>query len=238
MWSVNRNPVSEADPPAPAFAARRTRKLELTRGGVTLGPMQDIPPNIRGGIPLTTAPGQTFEHGALLVRVARQQDRAAFAELFGYYGPRVKSYLARLGADSASAEDLMQDVMLVVWRRASTYDPQQAAVSTWIFTIARNKRIDALRRDRRPDFDPADPGFVPDAPPEPEHEAAAAQWEGHIATAIAAMPAEQAEMIRLAYFQDLSHSDIAARLGLPLGTVKSRLRLGLSRLRHRFANEG
>lgn len=200
--------------------------------------MPDTQPNIRGGLSVASAPSQSFEHGGLLLRVAREQDRAAFTELFGYYGPRVKSYLARLGADAASAEDLMQDVMLVVWRRASTYDPQQAAVSTWIFTIARNKRIDALRRDRRPNFDPSDPGFVPNAPPEPDQEASAAQWEGHIATAIAAMPAEQAEMIRLAYFNDLSHSDIAARLGVPLGTVKSRLRLALSRLRLRFADKG
>ena len=119
MWSVNRNSVSDADVPAPAFAARFTATLEPARGLVNLRPMQDTQSNIRGGIPVTSAPGQTFEHGALLLRVARQQDRAAFAELFGYYGPRVKSYLARLGADAASAEDLMQDVMLVVWRRAT-----------------------------------------------------------------------------------------------------------------------
>ena len=224
--------------PVSPIAAGCIATLELARSGANLGPMQDIQPNIRRGMPGAASPTQTAEHGALLLLVARQQDRGAFAMLFGHYGPRVKSYLVRLGADAASAEDLMQEVMLVVWRRASTYDPQQAAVSTWIFTIARNKRIDALRRERRPDFDPADPGFVPDPTPGPDHEAAAAQWEGHIATAIASMPPEQAEMIRLAYFDDLSHSDIAARLGVPLGTVKSRLRLAMSRLRIRFADKG
>ncbi len=238
MWSVNRNPEADTARPEPAVAAGLAVTFELVWSRVNLRSMQDTQPTFRGVLPAASPQGHTIEHAALLLRVARQQDRAAYAELFGHYGPRVKSYLVRLGADAARAEDLMQDVMLVVWRRASTYDAQQAAVSTWIFTIARNKRIDALRRDRRPDFDPSDPSFVPDAPPEPDNEAAAAQWEGHIATAIAAMPAEQAEMIRLAYFDDLSHSDIAARLGVPLGTVKSRLRLAMSRLRARFADKG
>ncbi|MBL8699362.1 MAG: sigma-70 family RNA polymerase sigma factor [Alphaproteobacteria bacterium] len=180
--------------------------------------------------------GDQNEHVALILRVARHQDRGAFASLFGHYGPRVKSYLVRLGAPRATAEDLLQDVMLAVWRRAETYDPRQATVGTWIFTIARNKRIDALRRERRPDFDPMDPAFAPEPAPEPDREVDAAQWEVHIATAIAEMPREQAEMVRLAYFDDLSHSDIAGRLGLPLGTVKSRLRLALARLRTKFAD--
>ena len=176
------------------------------------------------------------DHVALILRVARQQDRGAFASLFGHYGPRVKSYLIRLGANRSAAEDLLQDVMLAVWRRANTYDPHQATVGTWIFTIARNKRIDALRRERRPELDPTDPVFAPEPAPEPDREVDAAQWEVHIATAIAAMPREQAEMVRLAYFDDLSHSDIAGKLGLPLGTVKSRLRLALARLRAKFAD--
>ncbi|MBM3521431.1 MAG: sigma-70 family RNA polymerase sigma factor [Alphaproteobacteria bacterium] len=175
-------------------------------------------------------------HVTLILRVARQQDRGAFAILFGHYGPRVKSYLIRLGASRATAEDLLQDVMLAVWRRADTYDPVQASVSTWIFTIARNKRIDTLRRERRPELDPTDPALAPKPEPEPDRAVDAAQWETHIAGAIAEMPREQAEMIRLAYFDDLSHSDIAVRLGLPLGTVKSRIRLALARLRTKFAD--
>jgi RNA polymerase sigma-70 factor (ECF subfamily) len=178
-----------------------------------------------------------MDHAALLLRVARDQDRAAFGTLFGHFGPRVKSYLIKLGVDSATAEDLMQDVMLAVWRRATTYDPQQAGVATWIFTIARNKRIDALRRGPRPDFDPMDPALVPEPPAPPDHEASAAQWEIAIAEAVAAMPREQAEIIRLAYFEDISHSDISEKLGLPLGTVKSRLRLAMARLRTKFADK-
>lgn len=174
------------------------------------------------------------DHAAWLLRVARQQDRAAFAALFGHFGPRVKSYLLKLGADAATAEDLVQEVMLAVWRRAATYDPAQAGVATWIFTIARNKRIDGLRRGPRADFDPNDPALVPETPASPDDEAAAVQWESAIADAVAAMPREQAEILRLAYYEDISHSDIAARIGVPLGTVKSRLRLAMGRLRTRF----
>jgi len=174
------------------------------------------------------------DHAAWLLRVARQQDRAAFAALFGHFGPRVKSYLLKLGADAATAEDLVQEVMLTVWRRAATYDPAQAGVATWIFTIARNKRIDGLRRGPRADFDPNDPALVPETPASPDDEAAAVQWESAIADAVAAMPREQAEILRLAYYEDISHSDIAARIGVPLGTVKSRLRLAMGRLRTKF----
>ena len=173
--------------------------------------------------------------GALLLRVAQQADRTAFAALFDHFGPRVKSYLMKLGAERGLAEDLVQDVMLAVWRRAATYDPSQASVSTWIFTIARNKRIDALRRGPRADFDPTDPALAPAPPPSPDDEAEAVHWEGAIADAVAAMPREQAEIVRLAYYEDISHSDIAARIGVPLGTVKSRLRLAMARLRSRFA---
>jgi RNA polymerase sigma-70 factor (ECF subfamily) len=176
-------------------------------------------------------------HAALMLRVAREQDRSAFAELFGHFGPRVKSYLMRLGSDASGAEDLLQEVMLAVWRRAATYDPAQAGVATWIFTIARNKRIDALRRVPRGALDPNDPALQPEPPPSPDHEAEAVRWEGAIADAVAAMPREQAEILRLAYYEDISHSDIAARIGVPLGTVKSRLRLAMARLRTRFAEQ-
>jgi RNA polymerase sigma-70 factor (ECF subfamily) len=176
-------------------------------------------------------------HGALLRRVAQHQDRMAFAALFEHFGPRIKSYLLKLGAERGLAEDLVQDVMLAVWRRAATYDPSQAGVATWIFTIARNKRIDALRRGPRADFDPTDPALAPEPPRSPDDEADAVHWEGAIADAVATMPREQAEIIRLAYYEDISHSDIAARIGVPLGTVKSRLRLAMARLRTRFGSQ-
>lgn len=226
MWSVNRQ--SAVAPGLHADRHLRSRPmLEPERARPYQDAMNDVP---------ETPTGEPALHAALILRVARQQDRSAFADLFGHYGPRVKSYLVRLGANRATAEDLLQEVMLAVWRRADTYDPRQASVATWIFTIARNKRIDALRRERRPELDPSDPMLSPEPAPDPAEEVDAGQWEIHIAAAIREMPREQAEMVRLAYFDDLSHSDIAEKLGLPLGTVKSRLRLALARLRTKFAD--
>src|SRR5262245_3978152 len=166
--------------------------------------------------------------------VAKRRDRAAFAQLFGYFAPRVKAYLMRLGSDAASAEDLMQDVMLTVWRRAESYEAAQAGVGTWIFTIARNRRIDALRRERRPALDAEDPALRPEPPAPADQVTAAQQWEERLGAALRELPTEQAEMVRLAYYEDQSHSDIAQRLNIPLGTVKSRLRLAITRLRSRF----
>jgi RNA polymerase sigma-70 factor (ECF subfamily) len=171
---------------------------------------------------------------AAIEAVARRRDRAAFAQLFGYFAPRVKAYLMRLGSDAAAAEDLMQDVMLTVWRRAESYDPTQAGVGTWIFTIARNRRIDALRRERRPALDAEDPALRPEPPAPADQVTAAQEWEERLGTALRELPPEQSEMVRLAYYEDRSHSDIAQRLNIPLGTVKSRLRLAVARLRSRF----
>lgn len=168
---------------------------------------------------------------ALVEAVARDRDRAAFAELFRHFAPRVKSYLLRQGADDGTAEEVMQEALLMVWRRAETYDRRQATVSTWLFTIARNKRIDRIRREKRPEFDPTDPLLVPEpeAPPDQAHDAG--QAEDRLRAALATLPPEQVELVRTAFFQDLSHRDIAIARNLPLGTVKSRIRLALEKLR-------
>ena len=194
-----------------------------------------MPPGFSDGRAEGPAAGDA--HVEAVLAIARHGDRAAFARLFGYFAPRVKAYLMRLGADDGAAEDLMQDVMLTVWRRAPTYDPALAGVSTWIFTIARNRRIDTLRRGRRPPLDMLEPELQPAPPTAPDNAVAAQQWERRIATAIATLPAEQSQMLRLAYFEDRSHSDIAQALTLPLGTVKSRLRLAIGRLRSIFETE-
>ncbi|WP_425450202.1 sigma-70 family RNA polymerase sigma factor [Virgifigura deserti] len=167
----------------------------------------------------------------LLRAVALTRDRTAFAELFRFFAPRVKSYLMRLGVDAALAEELMQEAMIMVWRRADSFDPRQASVGTWIFTIARNKRIDALRREKRPTPDPADPALSGDPPVSAEARVAGAETERRMRRALEQLPAEQAELIKMAYFDDETHSMIAAKTRLPLGTVKSRLRLALGRLR-------
>lgn len=172
-----------------------------------------------------------------IAAVARFQDRAAFARLFGHFGPRVKAYLMRLGADKGQAEDLAQEVMLTVWRKAPAYDAKLASPATWIFTIARNRRIDALRRDTRTKLDANDPGLLPEPEAQPDRTLDAGRWERRLAAALDELPAEQAQMLRLAYYEDRSHGDIAQSLRLPLGTVKSRLRLAVARLRTMFETD-
>jgi RNA polymerase sigma factor (sigma-70 family) len=167
----------------------------------------------------------------LLAAVAERQDRRAFATLFAHFAPRLKAYMRRLGLEQARAEDLVQEVMLIVWRRASLYDRAQASVSTWIFTIARNRRIDDLRRERRPEIDPEDPLLVRDDTPAADLLVARAQVGQRLRAAVEALPQEQAEVLRRNFFEDKAHGAIAEELGLPLGTVKSRLRLALSKLR-------
>jgi RNA polymerase sigma factor (sigma-70 family) len=166
--------------------------------------------------------------------VAERGDRAAFARIFAFYGPRVKAYLRRLGAEDAVAEDLTQDVMLTIWHRSQQFDRSRAALSTWVYTIARNKRIDALRRERRPDFDLEDPALAGEggeSAPRGDQFAEAQQTRRVVMRAVEQLPAEQAQLLRIFYFEEKPHSAIADELGLPLGTVKSRLRLALAKLR-------
>jgi RNA polymerase sigma-70 factor (ECF subfamily) len=176
--------------------------------------------------PRTAADGFADMIGAIAARA----DRQAFAALFEHFAPRVKSYMLRLGAEPLQAEELAQETLLAVWRRADAFDRAKAAPSTWIFTIARNLRIDAARRARRghPIEDPSD---APDAEPTPDEAMAAVQSQGRIRAALGALPPEQAQVVRLSFFSDKPHSEIAEELKLPLGTVKSRLRLAMARLR-------
>lgn len=184
-------------------------------------------------------PPASADHLARLVAaVGDSRDREAFAELFAYFAPRIKGYLMKSGATAGQAEDLAQEAMIMVWRRAATYDPAKAAAVTWVFTIARNKRIDALRREKRPDYDSQDPALVPAPPPEADQVLARAQQADGLARAVAKLPPEQAELVKMAYFEDKAHGQIAAETKLPLGTVKSRLRLALARLRRSVAEEG
>lgn len=168
--------------------------------------------------------------GLLLRQVAEAQDRGAFAALFAHFGPRVKAYLMKSGADAASAEECAQDVMVTVWRKAEQFNPARASAATWIFTIARNRRIDMLRRDKRPE--PEDLSWGPEAEPDQEDALVLQQETAQLAEALKSLPEAQRKMIERAYFNDLSHSEISAATGLPLGTIKSRIRLALERLRH------
>ncbi|WP_226893698.1 sigma-70 family RNA polymerase sigma factor [Nisaea sediminum] len=171
-------------------------------------------------------------HEDLIEAIAARRDREAFRLLFEHFAPRLKSYLMRLGAEPTVAEDVAQEAMVMVWRKAESFDRRQAGASTWIFTIARNKRIDRLRREKRPELDPNDPALVPSEEPAPDRTLQNAQAGKRVAAAMRALPQEQAELVRRAFYEDLSHSQIAEESGLPLGTVKSRIRLALARLRH------
>jgi len=171
------------------------------------------------------------ELSEFLIAVAERKDRKAFIRLFEHFGPRVKSYLRRLGVNDSEADDLMQEVMLTVWRRAEQFDYRKARASTWIFTITRNKRIDAIRRERRPELDPNDPALVPDRDDDPSEALSASEWRAAIQRAINDVPEEQARLLRMSFFEDKTHDAIATELDLPLGTVKSRIRLAVAKLR-------
>ncbi len=168
--------------------------------------------------------------GALILRVRDAQDREAFAALFRHFAPRIKGFLMKSGASAALAEECAQDVMATLWQKAHLFDPSRASAATWIFTIARNRRIDALRKSRRPE--PEDLPWGPEAEPDQQDALELAQETERLAEAVALLPEKQRSLIERAYFGDLSHSEIAAETGLPLGTIKSRIRLALDRLRH------
>ncbi len=167
----------------------------------------------------------------LMMAVSVSRDRDAFAQIFHYYAPRVKSYIRSLKVEEKSAEDIAQEVLLTVWRRADQYDPQKSALSTWIFTIARNKRIDVARREKRPEIDLNDPALVPEGPASPDRAYDAAQVALRVRAAIETLPQEQATLLRSSFFEEKSHSELADEFLMPLGTVKSRLRLAITKLR-------
>ena len=174
---------------------------------------------------------KTPDAADLLDAVSLRRDREAFKALFSDFAPRLKAFARRMGAEAHVADDLAQDVMLTVWRQAARFDRQKASASTWIFTIARNRRIDMIRRERRPAYDPREP--APDESMEPQADDALhslRQGEA-LRRMVAELPEEQSEVLRLAFYEDKSHGVIAEELNLPLGTVKSRIRLAMSKLR-------
>ena len=165
----------------------------------------------------------------LLLKVRDHQDRAAFAALFRHFAPRVKAFLMKSGAGASLAEECAQDVMATLWQKAHLFDPTRASVSTWVYTIARNRRIDALRRARR--AEPEELDWGPEPEPDQAEALVAQQETERLGQALAGLPQPQRALIERAFYGDLSHSEIAAETGLPLGTIKSRIRLALDKLR-------
>jgi len=186
---------------------------------------------------MSDAPELPADMTALLATVGAKRDRAAFEVVFLHFAPRVKSYLLRLGAGPALADDLAQEAMLTIWRKADMFDPAKASASTWIFTIARNLRIDAIRRERRPEFDPNDPAFVPDEEPQADDRMMRDAADRRLREALTKLSADQAQVVQMSFFAEKPHSQIAKELGLPLGTVKSRLRLAMARIKSVLGGE-
>lgn len=168
---------------------------------------------------------------ALLRAVRNDRDRAAFLELFEHFAPVLKGWLMRGGLNADPAEELVQEVMLRVWRRADRWDPSRGNAGTWVFAIARNARIDRHRKTRNYDWDPEDPSLVVDPSSGPLSHAAKTERAAAVREALGTLPEEQAQVIREAYFEHRSLREVADRQGVPVGTVKSRVRLAMARLR-------
>lgn len=171
--------------------------------------------------------------------VAERRDRAAFTEIFDHFTPRLESYLQRLGLDAGAAEEIAQEVMVTLWRKAEMFDPGKSSVATWLYRIARNRRIDLSRRNRMDYVDPQSPAILDIAEERRfETEIDDFQRDDAVRDLIVDLPAEQQALVRLAFYDGLSHAEIAARTKLPLGTVKSRLRLAFTRLRRALEASG
>ncbi|WP_374516992.1 sigma-70 family RNA polymerase sigma factor [Brevundimonas sp.] len=191
---------------------------------------------MHGQIEIAPAPekravtGAADEYGRLIEAVAATRDREAFARLFEHFAPRLKAYLMRAGAPPGAAEDFAQDAMLTVWRKADLFDARRASAATWIFTIARNRRLDALRRESRP-LPVPEMSLAPEEPERPDELLSEAEEAARLNAAMSQLPPEQLDLLRLAFFQGDAHSEIARKLNLPLGTVKSRIRKAMIKLR-------
>ncbi|WP_291844264.1 sigma-70 family RNA polymerase sigma factor [Maricaulis sp.] len=172
------------------------------------------------------------EMSRLLARVGQTRDRAAFRAVFDHFAPRIRAFLLQRRLTSALADDLTQDVMLAVWRRAASFDPSKAAASTWIYTIARNQHIDHFRKVQRASrMDETDPSLQPVPPPAADDLCEQAEAAETVGKALEALSPDQRQVVEMAFTEGLSHSEIAERLNLPLGTVKSRIRLAMGKLK-------
>lgn len=179
---------------------------------------------------VTTAE-KTEAHWVSRIRaIALHQDQKAFAEVFRHFAPKVKAFLMKSGVDENMAEECVQDVMATLWHKSHLYDPARASTVTWIFTIARNRKIDLIRRYTRPA--PEELSWAVTVEPDQADVIALRQDCARLTDALRDLPPKQRDVIERAYFGDLTHGEIAAKTGLSLGTIKSRLRLALEKLRH------
>jgi RNA polymerase sigma factor (sigma-70 family) len=176
----------------------------------------------------------------MMLAITAQRDREAFARIFDHFVPRIEAYLQRLGMDAVAAEEVAQDTLLTVWRKSDLFDPGKSSLSTWIYRIARNRRIDLARRDRLTFLDPMEQTFtsVIDESVGQDSQLQGAEQDDLVREAMKLLPEEQRVLLRLAFYEGRSHSEISDQTGLPLGTVKSRIRLAFARLRRELEKDG
>lgn len=183
-----------------------------------------------GSVPVSDIEANLSQQTRWMIAVRDHRDRNAFGHLYDYFAPRLKGFIMNSGATNHQAEEIVQDVLLTIWRKASMFDPHRAQVSAWIFQIARNRQIDIARKENRP---------MPEAlreAPETEQDMnqilGLEQEAAQLKLALTKLKPEQRDLIEKAFLGDLTHQEISVETGLPLGTIKSRIRLGLERLRH------
>lgn len=203
-------------------------------------PANDMPPRKK------TSPKPERPHQYLVARIAENQDKEAFKTLYTYYAPRLQAFMIRQGCSETVAEDIVQDTLTQLWVKAKQFNPDKARLATWLYTMARNRRIDLLRRKNTqynagtiletdenidesltmlPHHDPAN---------DPNGAMLRKQHKAFLLNALRDIPGDQQSLILQAFYGELSHSDLAERTGLPLGTIKSRLRLGMKKLANRL----
>lgn len=179
---------------------------------------------------VTQAKAEPSQETLWMIAVRDHRDKAAFSALFDHFAPRLKGFVMRNGTSAAQAEEIVQDVMLTLWRKAHMFDPHRAQVSAWVYQIVRNRQIDVARKENRPM--PEALKEEPEAEPDASQIVAVEQETGQLREALQRLRPEQREVIEKAYLGELTHQEISTQTGLPLGTIKSRIRLGLQRLRH------
>jgi RNA polymerase sigma-70 factor (ECF subfamily) len=176
------------------------------------------------------APATQPSDAALVQAIGSARDRDAFRQLFTRYAPKLKAHFAHAGRSGVTVEDLVQDVMLSVWSHAHSYKPELASVSTWIFRIARNRFIDVVRRQRTVAIEPEVVDALGGEVVDLDDGLSTLELSARVDVALTGLSPEQADVIRASYYQHESASQTAARLGIPIGTVKSRLRAALTQL--------
>ena len=173
-----------------------------------------------------------------LAKVAESQDISSFKKIFDYFSPRLKSFLMRSGADEAIAEEIIQETMTIIWTKADYYDPKVASPSTWIYTIARNKKIDILRKSRKAMLEDIDTAVLAPVESKADENIEHDQKFEMIAQYLDDLPEDQLNLLKMNFFEEKSHGEISEITKIPLGTVKSRIRLALEKIRGKLEQDG